>query len=166
MAYLDIRCPHCGATGRVHNESNSAFLMGRCPVCGGYVVYFCGAALPIDEEVLQSHSLELIRDHIIEQIDMFLSERITGFLEEYAEELDIDVSADVRFEAVARGEAEADEEFHERFEPVDDAVDTAHVEPQIDEPEHTCITAEEVRDFVEIDLHLIDQSWYFEKYFG
>ena len=74
MAYAEIRCPHCSASGRVDNETNSPFMMGRCPVCEGYVVYFCGASLALEDQIIESHSLPIIRDHILGRIDEFLED--------------------------------------------------------------------------------------------
>lgn len=104
MAYAQIKCPHCHADGRVDNDANSPFMMGRCPVCGGYVVYFCGASLKIENDVYATHSLETICDHILEVIDEFLESRLTDFLKEYATEFEIH-TVDPRLEAL-RGTVE------------------------------------------------------------
>ena len=93
MSYVEIKCPHCSASGRVQNETNSPFMMGRCPVCGGYVVYFCGASLALDDDVFATHALETIRNHILARIDGWMEERLTEFLDEYAEEFEIDRTA-------------------------------------------------------------------------
>lgn len=160
MNLVDIECPHCGAVGHVEDAPQSPCLMGRCPVCGGHVLYFCGSVLALDDSVLGSHSFGGIRSHIMEQIDNFLESRVTAFLEAYAEELGIDLTQD---EPPARDDAQ---------ESVAAAVPQATTDPEpgakrpsVRNPERGTITSEEVRDFVDIDLRLIDKGWYFQKYF-
>ena len=65
-------------------------MMGQCPVCGGYVVYFCGASLALDEDVIGTHSLHTISNHILACIDEFLEWRVVEFLEEFADEFEIE----------------------------------------------------------------------------
>ena len=157
MSHVEIHCPHCGATGRVDNDTQSPFMMGRCPVCSGYVVYFCGASLALDEDMIDSHSLVTVRDHILARIDEFLEERLTEFLEEYADEFHIaSISA-------------APQEQELTFEPVSQPEFPSAVSaPSTPSAEavQPAITDAEVEDFLRIDLNLIDRSWYFEKHFG
>lgn len=175
MNLVDIECPHCGAVGHVEDAPKSPCLMGRCPVCGGHVLYFCGTVLPLDEDVIESHSLASIRDHIMNQIDEFLEDRVTMFLEAYAGEFGIDLRAEGSGSAAAtsggavasRLEAEVDDEDGDEEYEIEVTLeeDEDGVEPSVRHPERGAITNDEVRDFVEIDLQLIDRAWYFEKYF-
>ena len=163
MAHAEIRCPHCSASGRVDNETNSPFMMGRCPVCGGYVVYFCGASLPLDDSVIDSHSLTVIRDHILGRIDEFLEERLTDFLQEYAEEFEI-----ARVPSFEQEQIDDDDDSHLGDEPHEPGSQEQEydVEASAEQREADAITDAEVADFLRIDLQLIDQAQYFNRYFG
>lgn len=177
MSFAEIKCPHCGASGRVDNDANSPFMMGRCPVCGGYVVYFCGASLALEDDVIATHSLETIRNHILARIDDFLEGRLTEFLEEYSDEFEIHHHAvrqleeycdEVEEESFTDGlpenllpEAEAED-----LEPPELSAPTPLQRPSIRTPDLGQITDDEVKDFLEIDLHLIDRAAHFNRHFG
>ena len=144
--YAEMKCPHCSANGRVENDSNSPFMMGQCSVCGGYVVYFCGASLALDEAPMATHHPLEILDHIMDVLDAFLKERLIEFLDEYAEEFEI-------------GE-----------EPLVEEVDDSQLHWEANEPEDTLpswptlrapskrnptappISADDLRNFRRIDL--------------
>ncbi len=162
MPYAEIKCPHCSAAGRVDNDANSPFMMGRCPVCGGYVVYFCGASLGLEDGVIGTHSLETIRNHILARIDEFLEARLTEFLEEYAEEFEIDHERLHLLEADEEAEIQLEGEIVATQEDLGDS----HVQPSIRQPDLGQITDQELRDFLEIDIHLIDRSNHFQRHFG
>lgn len=161
MPAIEIRCPHCSASGRVDNESNSPFMMGRCPVCNGYVVYFCGTSLGLDDDAIDTHSLSVIRDHILCRIDEFLEARLTEFLEEYADEFQIAAGNNLTLDVNSDLYEEGLDAYH-----TTPAQPVPLMRPSSARCERGRITDAEVADFLRIDLNLIDRTSYFKQQFG
>ena len=128
-------------------------IIGPCPKCSELVVIFCGQALPLDKDVMASDSMEDRREHLLTVLNDFLRERITGILNEEAN--------------------------FEEMQPVDDAEigdfiadDAIKDEPDVGfeavvEPEKSVnISQDEVDQFTEVDLKLLDNRAYFKSVFG
>jgi len=133
---IKIECPHCGASGSITPPPKEFIIIAPCPQCGELVVLFREKVVAINRNILTSGTFEEKRQHIADVITTFLDS--VGPLP--APGLS-DMAAIGGFGEGAQIE----------LEPTDPSGG---------------ITKEEVRDFINIDLKLIDKKEYFEQVFG
>ena len=133
---IKIECPHCGASGSITPPPKEFIIIAPCPQCGELVVLFREKVVAINRSILTSGTFEEKRQHIAEVITTFLDS--VGPLPPSGFS---DIAAIGGF-----GEgAEID------LAPTDQSGG---------------ITEKEVRDFINIDLNLIDKREHFEELFG
>jgi hypothetical protein len=133
---IKIECPHCGASGSITPPPKEFIIIAPCPQCGELVVLFREKVVAINRNILTSGTFEEKKQHIADVITTFLDS--VGPLPEAGLS---DLAAIGGFEESAEIELAA--------------TDTSGG-----------ITKEEVRDFINIDLKLIDKKEYFEQVFG
>ncbi len=133
---IKIECPHCGASGSITPPPKEFIIIAPCPQCGELVVLFREKVVAIDRNILTSGTFEEKRQHIADVITTFLDS--VGPLP--APGLS-DITAIGGFEEGAE-------------------IELAPTHPD------GGITREEIRDFINIDLKLIDKKEYFEQVFG
>jgi hypothetical protein len=133
---IKIECPHCGASGSITAPPKEFIIIAPCPQCGELVVLFREKVVAINRNILTSGTFEEKRQHIAEVITTFLDS--VGPLP----------SPGLSDVAAIGGFGEG---LEIELEPTDRSGG---------------ITTEEVRDFINIDLKLIDKKEYFEQVFG
>ncbi len=180
---IEVQCPFCDARGQIVTPPVGAIIVGPCPRCSELVLLFCGAVLPLDKEVIlnassdekKAHLTETIMDLVVKRIEELvdnaeahLDEEEFG-VESLAELMDPGDAAPADAEAgAAKGEAAKSEAAEPANPPVDgESVPLRETVPSVaaDHPT-TGITEQEVRDFLDIDLHLIDRKVHFDRVFG
>ena len=136
---IKIQCPHCGASGNIKPPPKEFIIIAPCPQCGELVVLFREKVVAINREILTSGTFDEKRQHIAEVITTFLDS--VGPLPPavFSEEGEMPSLGDLE----EPGESELPGTGRKGG-----------------------ITKEEVRDFINIDLRLIDKKDYFEKVFG
>jgi hypothetical protein len=136
---IKITCPHCGASGSIPSASKEIFFVAPCPQCGELFVQFREKVVAVNREILEQGTFEEKKQHVAEIITSFLD--LIG-----------------PFPPAIRGEDGA-LPFLPTFEE----------EPECVQPERersSKITKEDLSDFINIDLRLIDKKAYFERMFG
>ena len=133
---IKIECPHCGASGSITPPPKEFIIIAPCPQCGELVVLFREKVVAINRNILTSGTFEEKRQHIAEVITTFLDS--VGPLP----------SPGLSDAAAIGGFGEG---LEIEMEPMDRSGG---------------ITTEEVSDFINIDLKLIDKKEYFEQVFG
>lgn len=128
-------------------------IIGPCPKCTKLVVIFCGQALPLDKDVMNSDSMEDRREHLLAVLNEFLRERITGILAEEAQFEEMQPVDDAELGDFIADDAPADE-TEVGFESVEASEDAQN------------ISQHEVDQFTEVDLKLLDNRAYFKSVFG
>ena len=133
---IKIECPHCGANGSITPPPKEFIIIAPCPQCGELVVLFREKVVAINRNILTSGTFEEKRQHIADVITTFLDS--VGPLP----------SPGLSDGAAIGGFGEG---LEIELEPTDRSGG---------------ITTEEVKDFINIDLKLIDKKEYFEQVFG
>jgi hypothetical protein len=137
---IKIKCPHCGATGSITPPPKEFIIIAPCPQCGEGVVLYQGEVVAVNREILKNGTREQKVQHV--------AEIITAFIE----------SVGALPPALFGGEEGSISSFPEIEQKVE-------FEALSDE-EIDSFTKEEIRDFINIDLKLIDNREYFEQLFG
>ena len=152
LSLIEVKCPHCGAQGQIMLPPLGAIIIGPCPECEGMVVVFCGRVLPLDKEIMLNGGLEEKRDHLMEVLNEFLKDRIERLFEQAASAPE-----------TALDEAEEGLASPDSADPHATAPDgrRAPFGKNIIVP----ITDDEVQNFVDIDLKLLDNKDYFKAVF-
>ena len=142
LSLIEVKCPHCGVRGQIILPPVGAIILGPCPHCEELVVVFCGQVLPLDKAIMIESPIEKKRDHLMGVLVEFLENRIDqiikapGGAEDAADDLDV---------------SEAD-----LLRP-NDVGDNSRDAPTISE--------DEVAQFVNVDLKLLDNGDYFKAVF-
>lgn len=148
LSLIDVKCPHCGALGQILLPGVGTIIVGPCPECSELVMVFCGRVLPLDKATVEKGTREEKRMHLMAVLTKFMEGRVTKLVKNLDEregvEIDTDFETELAFE-----------------EAIADSAPLAAPEdgsPLIDQ--------EEVDEFVNIDLKLLDNNDYFKKIFG
>ena len=170
---IEVQCPFCKVRGQIVTPPVGSIIVGPCPQCAEIVLLFCGVVLPLNKDAILHGTVDEKKTHLTETIMELVTQRITELVENaqdsgdeaLVEEIDysaeeLDENALQADEAVAPVEADAAAAAGKVAEPVG-------VKPSCTaECAVSPISDDEVHDFVNIDLHLIDRKEYFERVFG
>lgn len=153
LSLIEVKCPHCGAQGQIMLPPLGAIIVGPCPECKEMVVVFCGRVMPLDKQVMESGTLEDKQDHLIEVLGSFLQERVRRLFS----------APPATREESEQASPPAQDNLGEHDEtsesPAPGAISLTGGAPR------DMITDEEVMNFVNYDLKLIDNPKYFKAVF-
>lgn len=147
LSFVDVRCPHCGAQGKIVLPPLGTVLIGPCPQCKGMVALFNGTTLPLDSKIILEGTIEEKKKHISEVFSAFIEERVEEF-----------------FNPVKKDEEQPLE--------VENTADSFKSEHKVEEynrsktRKNRPITRDEVRRFKESEIDLLDNPEIFRKYFN
>lgn len=148
---IRVTCPYCKSSGYIAPPPSQTILMGPCPICGEPVALYNGKVIGLKKKLLGAgdpgEKIQSLARVIMEYINSH-----AGPVDEKGIERFIRDAGD---HAGEKGEYE---ESASEF--------VANVSPSIRNPVASPITAEEVDDFLRIDLQLLDKKEYFDKHFG
>ena len=149
ISLIQIRCPHCGAKGKMMLPPTGLILIGPCPQCHELVAIFCGQALPLDTEIMKSGSTEEKEAHLLVVLTEFIESQIGEMVHQsFGAEENTDENLDPP--SVHSGtDADADWTAEEHEQAGD-----------------MSISAEEVLYFRDTELNLLDNPDYFRAIFG
>ncbi|MGC8738363.1 MAG: hypothetical protein ACP5UA_06900 [Candidatus Hydrogenedens sp.] len=145
LSFVDVRCPHCGAQGKIVLPPLGTVLIGPCPQCKGMVALFNGTTLPLDSKIILDGTLEEKKKHIVDVFNAFIEEKVVEFFNPKKEGLS---------------------------PQPDDANDSYKSEHRIEEYSHKKmkknkpISRDEVMKFKESEIDLLDNPEIFRKYFS
>ena len=125
----------------------TTILVGPCPRCEEMLAIFCGHALPLRKDVMESNSVDQKSEHIIGVLTEFLEKRVAELLDEQEED--------------AKTRDETDDVAHEDSEPSD-----MPEEVEAEHEDRPSIPESEVEEFLTLDLPAIDNKDYFKAVFG
>ena len=157
---LNIRCSACDSMYTLSSEELNVLALFKCYSCGEYNAYISGHVLPLDKNIMEKGTEPERRQHVIEILQLWACEFAGNVLGNVEKVIDINVNAGLRISDACEF-APLDEEDKNADKPP-----LYQLHPTIlweDAPE---ITRDEVRDFINIDLNLIDSEQYFNKFFG
>jgi hypothetical protein len=143
LPVIEVQCPFCKATGQIMTPPLGSIIVGPCPRCNETVLLFDGTVMALDKDILRNGTTEERKQHLLETIIDMVAEKVEELIE--SEELRLETPQGIEHES--------------------DYPDDRKVTPSIRDTKAPQISKEDVRDFVNIDLHLIDLKDYFERIF-
>jgi hypothetical protein len=142
---IEVECPYCKATGQIMTPPLGSIIVGPCPRCNEMVLLFDGSVMPLDKDIISAGTPEEKKQHLLETI--------------------VDMAAGKIDELIDSGElGNRNSEGRSSVRSVD--AEPRRVSPSIQNTEAPFISRQDVRDFKNIDLHLIDSKDYFDKVFA
>ncbi len=141
---IEVQCPYCKATGQIMTPPLGSIIVGPCPRCNEMVLLFDGSVIPLDKDIVTGGSPEEKKQHLLEAI--------------------VDVTATKIDELIDSGDLGNKPNGHTPVREAPKSFST-EVAPSVRNEEAPYISRQEVSDFVNIDLHLIDSKDYFDKTF-
>jgi len=139
---IEVQCPYCKATGQIMTPPLGSIIVGPCPRCNEMVLLFDGAVMQLDKDIIAEGAPEEKKQHLLETIlDM-----AAGKIDELLENGELGAEP-------TNGDSEPKKRPGRRRRP------------SIRNKSAPSISRDDIRDFVNIDLHLIDSKGYFDKVF-
>lgn len=143
FSFVEVKCPHCGAQGRIVLPPIGTILIGPCPQCKGMVALFNGTTLPLDNRIITEGTLEEKKRHIVDVFTVFIEEKVEDFFKKQ------------------KSNEEQETQTPEDFKPERRSEELTY-KIQKKKP----ITREEVRRFKESEINLLDDPEAFKKFFS
>lgn len=140
---IEVQCPFCKTTGQIMAPPLGSIIVGPCPRCNEMVLLFDGTVMPLDKDIITEGSPEEKKQHLLETI--------------------VDVVANKVDELIENGEIETEPKQKGRKKV--SSIKKRKVNPSVTDKTAPPISREDVNDFINIDLHLIDSKDYFDKVF-
>ena len=141
---IEVQCPYCKTTGQIMTPPLGSMIVGPCPRCDETVLLFDGTVMPLDKDVIAEGSPDEKKQHMLEAILDMAAAKIDELIE----------NGELGDKSVGRSRGlEADSR-------------TEGLKPSVRDKDAPFISREEVSDFVNIDLRLIDSKNYFDKVFA
>jgi hypothetical protein len=138
-------------------EELSVVVLFKCFECGQFNLYIAGHVLSLDQEIMTEGSDEQRVDHIVDKVETFAAE----FAEDAFNKVERLVNVNVDIELDKTGHPKKRRNKKKRTGRREKTL-----QPSVKQANAPAISAEEIRDFVKIDLNLIDKKWFFDKHFG
>ncbi|MBI5118937.1 hypothetical protein HZA56_20915 [Candidatus Poribacteria bacterium] len=142
---IEVECPFCKTTGQIMAPPLGSIIVGPCPRCGEMVLLYNGTVMPLDKNIMTDGTIEEKKQHLLETI--------------------VDMVA-VKVDEVIENDEFKPEPKQKQSGKKGKAGAKKRVSPSVNDRSAPPITRDDIRDFVNIDLHLIDTRSYFEKVFG
>ena len=166
LSFINMKCPACESVYTLSVEELNIVLLFKCYECGQHNVYVAGNVLQLDQKIMTEGTDEEKKKHIVETVQLFACEFAVNVFGNIDRIINVNVEVDlgqgrrkrrrVKRKSMQRKEISGGQEIHGEIRP----------SPSITHKNAPEISAEELRDFVKIDLNLIDKKWYFDKFFS
>ena len=160
LSFLQVECAACEAVYTLSTEELNILVLFQCFGCGQHNVYVSGHVLALDNDIME-HGAKMERQrHIIENLQLWACNFAGNVLRNVNKVIDINVDAKFR---------RSDSWNHNPLEREGDGsneLPASQLHPTVVWVDAPKITDEEVRDFINIDLNLIDRKSYFNRFFG
>jgi phage FluMu protein Com len=140
---IEVQCPFCKTTGQIMAPPLGSIVVGPCPRCNEMVLLYDGTVMPLDKEIIAEGTAEEKKHHLLETIVEMVAVKVDELIE----------SGTIEAEPKIRGRKRNIGSKRRRIFP---SVTNRNAAP---------ISRDEIRDFINIDLHLIDSKDYFDKIF-
>jgi hypothetical protein len=140
---IEVQCPFCKTSGQIMAPPLGSIIVGPCPRCNEMVLLFDGTVMPLDKDIITEGSAEEKKQHLLETI--------------------VDVVATKVDELIENGEIDTGSKQRSRKKM--SSLRKKRISPSVSDKNAPPISREDIRDFVNIDLHLIDSKDYFDKVF-
>lgn len=143
FSLMDIKCPHCGAEGQIVTPPFGSVVIGPCPNCHNPVLLFCGKTLALDKQVVAESSLDGVKEHLIEVMCQCVRQMADQLVEQATDQPSSQPAIDTC-----------------------EKIKSMKPTPSVTNSDAPAITSRDIKDFVKIDLNLLDKREHFDRLFG
>ncbi|GAB4345584.1 MAG: hypothetical protein Kow0099_25960 [Candidatus Abyssubacteria bacterium] len=156
LSFMNMKCPTCESVYTLSIEELSVAVLFKCFECGQHNLYIAGHVLSLDPEIMTDGTEDEKIDHIVDKVETFGSE----FAEDAFSKVErmVNVNVEVEMEKDGHPKKKRKKKKAGRRERT--------LQPSVRRANAPAISPEEIRDFLNIDLNLIDKKWFFDKHFG
>ena len=161
LSFINMKCSACESIYTLSIEQLNIVLLFKCYECGQHNAYVAGNILELDQEIMTEGTDAQKRKHIVETVQEFAGE----FAENVFANIDRMINVNVDIEMQESRRRRSKKSMKENAETAKELSQGSPV-PSILQMDAPRITADEVKDFVKIDLNLIDKKHYFDKFFN
>ena len=144
---IEVQCPYCKATGQIMTPPLGSIIVGPCPRCNEMVLLFDGSVIPLEKDIVTGGTAEEKKQHLLEAIVDVTAAKIDELIDSGE---------------LGRGSKDTKSQTPSKETP---GASPKKILPSVRDAEASFISQQEVHDFVNIDLHLIDSKDYFDKVF-
>ncbi|MBI4832460.1 MAG: hypothetical protein HY801_13115 [Candidatus Lindowbacteria bacterium] len=160
LSFLNMKCCSCESVYTLSIEELNIVVLFKCFECGHHNMYIAGHVLPLDEQIMTEGTDEEKGAHVFEGVQQFAFDFAYDVMDKVSRIVNVNVEIDLpdsgrRKPKRIKKKARAAKEISGR-----------RVSPSVQRSDAPQISTDEVRDFVKIDLNLIDKQRYFNKFFG
>lgn len=160
LSFINMTCPACESVYTLSIEELNIIVLFKCFECGQHNLYVAGHVLELDEQIMTEGTDKEKRGHIVETVQVFACEFAGNVLSNVDRVVNVNVEIALQ-ESNRRREKRINRKSERRKE-----IPEPQLLPSVKRADAPEISIEEVRDFLKIDLHLIDKKCYFNKFFG
>lgn len=159
-SFLNMRCPKCDSLYTLLIEELNVVVLFRCTDCGQNSIYVAGNVIALNDDMMGGDIDGDKQRHIVETLQLFACKFAGNVLKNVNRVINVNVDVEL-------GEGGKQELMHSDAAPEQAKELTGdRYCPSVRWVDAPDIGRDEIRDFVRIDLNLIDNKWYFEKVFG
>lgn len=76
LTLVKVQCPHCGISGQIMMPSASTLVIGPCPECHHMVAIFAGAALPLDDNIMNNAPIKEKQEHLVQVLNLYVKDKV------------------------------------------------------------------------------------------
>lgn len=159
-SFLNMRCPKCDSLYTLLIEELNVVVLFKCTDCDQNSIYVAGHIIALNDDMMDGDIDGDKQRHVVETLQLFACKFAGNVLKNVNRVINVNVDVEL-------GEAGAPELVQQETtaEPAKE-LQEARFHPSVRWADAPDIAPAEIRDFVRIDLNLIDNKWYFEKVFG
>ncbi len=158
LSFINMECPSCGSVYTLSVEDPNVIATFSCFECEQNCVYFAGRVLTLDKQIMESAEDGTKRQHVKEALQQYADALSRDALGNTGKVVNVNTPVDLGLPE-DNGNLGARAKQH-------NGVRRGQCQPSIRRPEAPEISRQDVRDFVRIDLNLIDDRKHFDECFG
>ena len=159
-SFLNMRCPKCDSLYTLLIEELNVVVLFRCTDCGQNSIYVAGNVIALDDDMMDGEIDGEKQRHIVETLQLFACKFAGNVLKNVNRVINVNVDVEL-------GEAGGQELVQQdTVNEMAKELPGVRYHPSVRWLDAPDISSDEIRDFVRIDLNLIDDKSYFEKVFG
>ncbi len=160
LSFINMTCPACESVYTLSIEELNVLVLFKCFECGQHNLYVAGHVLELDQQIMNEGTDEEKRNHVVETAQFFACDFAGNVLSNV--DRVVNVNVEIALQEAKQPKKKRVKKKSERRKKIS----APQLLPSVKHADAPMITIEEVRDFVKIDLQLIDKECYFNKFFG
>lgn len=160
LSFLNMKCTACESVYTLSIEELNIVVLFKCFECGQHNMYIAGHVRQLDQQIMTEGTDEEKRNHVLEAVQQFALEFSCDVMDKIGRVVNVNVEIDL-----PDGGRRKPKRIRKRAVRAKE-ISGRRIAPSVQQTDAPKISHDDVRDFVKIDLNLIDKKLYFNKFFG